>query len=386
MDVASALMKFEFFVLAPNDWNGQRMNRQQLFSRFARYSPIIYSNGLKHTWELINITNILSNPISHFEQCEDVQVDRPSSLLLRYKKLKFYDNIVLRAYSNHLTSRKNSNKKSILYIFHPQFKEYVHTIKHDILVYHPYDDFSKQGEGFSQHVSDEKYLVEKADIVITPSAGLSNNLINKYHRMNIKTVHNGVDFKAFSHYANKTINNQIKEPAKKRVGYIGSINVKVDIEMLLYLATRFPDVSFELIGPVGVMDNKKTAFEQLKNMDNVILWGSKPYDELPQLTAAMDCLLMCYDTSPELWAGLAYPLKLNEYLAVKVPVISCDLPSVPELNSLVDVATTHQQWATSLTEILTGNYSKQDTGFLYAAKQDWNARVTEIARLLNEIN
>ncbi|MDX2367600.1 MAG: hypothetical protein QNK36_04230 [Colwellia sp.] len=376
---------FEFFVLAPNDWNGQRMNRQQLFSRVAQYSPVVYSKGLKHSWELGKKSLLLANPISRFEEYEDVLVDQPSSLLVRIKKWKLYDRIVLRIHAYHLARKKDNKKKSVLYIFHPQFVDYVRTFEYDILVYHPFDDFSKQGEVSISFIADESYLVQNADLVITPSLGVTNNLKDKYQRSDIKTVHNGVDYHAFAQYAKQNQDLPPQNNKHKRVGYVGSINQKVDIDLLIFLACNFPEVSFEFVGPVGSMGNKASAFEELSKMANVKLHGSKPYQELPKITAEFDCLLMCYDTSDKLWAGLAYPLKLNEYLAVKVPVISCDLPSVPFLNTLVDVASTHDSWAQCLTEIFAGNYSKQNFGFEYASDQDWDARVAEIATLLHGI-
>ncbi|TVO73580.1 glycosyltransferase family 1 protein [Sedimenticola selenatireducens] len=370
----------EFVVMAPNSWSGQWMNRQQLFSRIGRYSKVIYSQGIPFSWELSGASQLFGNIKSYFKDDNNVTVDFPSSLLIRIGKIPVLNKFVLKLHSKNLVMQ--SNKTRVLYIFHPMFAEYIDTIDHDILVYHPYDDFSKQGVMSEQSVVEEALLINQADIVITPSLSLTQNLKVEYNREDIHTINNGVDFDAFSTGNINTQATEISSLAKPRICYIGSINIKVDLDLLYLLSNEYEHASIILIGNVGFLGQKKSVFDKLKQQKNVYFLGSKPHTELPAYAKAMDCLLMCYDTSPKLWAKYSYPLKLNEYLATRVPVVSCELSSVEGLEELVDVAYTNEEWVSSVRNILEGKYSKINAGYEYAAKQDWSNRVDAIVELL----
>lgn len=379
-DRSHVLGSCEFVVLAPNNWFGQWMNRQQLFSRIGQYSKVTYSQGIPFSWEVSSAFQLFSNIWSYSREDSNVQVDVPSSLLVRVKKVDLLEKIALKIHSANLVMQPS--KTRVLYIFHPMFAEYVDTIEHDILVYHPYDDFSKQGEMGPQSEIGEKRLIGQANEIITPSIDLTHNLKEKYHREDIHTVNNGVDFEAFSSNKIGFHPTDILSIVKPRIGYIGSINVKVDLDLLYLLSNKFEHASFILVGAVGFLGKKKSVFDKLKQQKNVFFLGSKPHTELPAYARAMDCLLMCYDNSPELWAKYAYPLKLNEYLAARVPVVSCELSSVEGLDELVDVAYTKEEWISAVRNILEGNYSKINSGYEYAAKQDWSNRVNAIVALL----
>lgn len=376
------LSSCEFVVLAPNNWFGQWMNRQQLFSRIGRYSKVTYSQGIPFSWEVSSASQLFSNIWGYYREDSNVQVNVPSSLLVRVKKIAALEKIALKMHSSKLVMQ--TNKTRVLYIFHPMFAEYIDTIEHDILVYHPYDDFSKQGEMGLQSEMGEERLIRQANVVITPSIVNTQNLILKYSREDIHTVNNGVDFEAFSTGGISGYSSDILNASKPRIGYIGSINIKVDLDLLYLLSNKFEHASIILIGNVAFLGKKKSVFDKLKQQKNVFFLGPKPHTELPAYARAMDCLLMCYDTSPELWAKYSYPLKLNEYLAVRVPIVSCELSSVPDLNELVDVACTNEEWISSVSNILEGNYSKINSGYEYASKQDWSNRVEQISELLEQ--
>jgi hypothetical protein len=378
--ITDTLSNYDFVVMAPNDWLGQWMNRQQLFSRIGQHTNVVYSQGLPYSWDLKSFRDLLKRPFRQQKIDNFVTLDLHSSLLVRWPKSQLLEKALLKIHGRQLEKLASRQKKRVLYIFHPHFYDYVDVVEHDLLIYHPYDDFIKQGAQSSSLSKNESSLVNRADIVITPSMGVTENLSKRYGRSDIKTVHNGVDFAGFSNTRN--VHKDVQAIDSPRVGYIGSINIKVDIDLLLDLSNSFPQVNLLLVGPVGVLGVKEELFKKLSEQKNVHLLGSRHYSELPSIAAGMDCHLMCYDTSPTLWAKFAYPLKLNEYLATKKPVISCPLPSVENLNQFVDVVTSPDECKKALEKILLGKYDKSARGFEYASHQDWLSRVAEIAELI----
>uniref|UniRef100_A0A7C3IXW3 Glycosyltransferase n=1 Tax=Candidatus Methanomethylicus mesodigestus TaxID=1867258 RepID=A0A7C3IXW3_9CREN len=64
-----------------------------------------------------------------------------------------------------------------------------------------------------------------------------------------------------------------------------------------------------------------------KKMDNLLLLGKQPFDEMPRLLAAADiCILPAYVDAPEMQNIV--PIKLYEYLAAGKPVVSTRLPGI----------------------------------------------------------
>jgi glycosyltransferase involved in cell wall biosynthesis len=313
-----------------------------------------------------------------------VTLDFPSSLWVRWQTIKLYDQAVLAMHCRNLSNQFTAKKNRVIYIFHPDYAIYAQKIPHDILVYHPFDDFAKQGGQNESFRENEAYLFEHANLVITPSEGVTDILSKRSGRKDVTTVRNGVDFAAFSEFSSSKKTQDKKKEDGIKIAYIGSINVKVDIGLLLFLAVSLPKDEFHLIGPVANMGAKKSIFEQLQLLKNVHFHGRLFHTELPKVAAQMDCLLMCYDTSPELWAKYSYPLKLNEYLATKKPVITCELDSVAELKNICDIASTKEEWLGAIEKVKGGSYNKIEAGYTYASKQDWMTRVDQIANLLDK--
>lgn len=375
--VVNSFKRFDVIAIAPNVWFEQWMNRQQLMSRIGSFTNVIYSSGLPYTWQRRLPYDFFCLPFGKLKKMDNVWVDTPPGWMIRAPRIPVIERYVLSQHARRLESTLG-NKPRLLYIFHPMFADYLNHISFDKLVYHPYDDFSRQGIFTPEMVQQEARLMAEADLVITPAEGTSRGLAERYGRDTVETVHNGVDFKAFSQASTCSI----KLMEGKNIAYLGSINVKVDIQLLLEISRALPFVTLNLVGPVGVMGNKESDFKQLMLRNNVVLHGPVPRQALPGIAQSMDCLLMCYDTSPTLWAGQSYPLKLNEYLATKRPVVSCLLPSVPDLSKLLSVAQTPAEWISAIQNALEGDYQKIEIGFSYAQKQDWSDRIEKIGNLL----
>jgi len=100
------------------------------------------------------------------------------------------------------------------------------------------------------------------------------------------------------------------------ITYIGNICDRINYDILSKIASE-EDLHLILIGPVST---KNKYLEKLASKNNVTLTGAKPMTDLPEYLKGTHCAIIPFLCN-ELTAGI-YPLKINEYLAAGVPVVS----------------------------------------------------------------
>jgi len=388
--IVKQLKKLEnksFVVFAPNDWDGQWMNRQQLFSRIGLAHDVIYSTGAFHSWEV----GSTSYKKAKLKACSiidhAVRVFSPSKLHVRQKKIIAVDQYVLRRFSHSLLHHLGLNKTDVLYLFHPSYLDYIDAVPHSCLVYHAYDDLSKQG-GYDGYIENkEKQLLAKADLVFASSRLIQNRLIDISGREDVVFIPNGVDFDCFS-------DNSVSEPTDicsiphPRIGYVGAINRKVDLGLLMYMAENLSGCSFVMVGPIGQIDSAdERLLDKLKDCKNVYFLGSKAPDEISAYMHHCDINTMIYKSDQNLWASSGYPLKLHEYLAVGKPVISADIESVREFGDVVIIPDSKSAWLGAIRSCLdeSNTSKKTDAKRKVAMQNTWDNRVEALLEGLSAV-
>lgn len=123
---------------------------------------------------------------------------------------------------------------------------------------------------------------------------------------------------------------------RPRLGYFGTIrDYTVDIPLLERLARELPDAHLVVVGnvvcPVG----------GLADLPNVHLLGPRPYEEMPAYGSAFDVALMPWLNNE--WIRYSNPIKLKEYLALGLPIVSTDFPEARRYASQLRLASTPEE-------------------------------------------
>ncbi|HAT42975.1 MAG TPA: hypothetical protein DCS87_14800 [Rheinheimera sp.] len=121
---------------------------------------------------------------------------------------------------------------------------------------------------------------------------------------------------------------------KNSVGYIGSLNPGKGVEFLCSLAHQLPDVEFHIIGGnINQISELKKKF----NSDNIHFHGHLPTNEAQRKMREMMILVMPYmktvngqNSKIDISKWMS-PLKLFEYLASGIPIVTSDLPVIREV-------------------------------------------------------
>ena len=121
-------------------------------------------------------------------------------------------------------------------------------------------------------------------------------------------------------------------------GYSGHLYAGRGVQLMLEMAKQLTDITFLIMG--GEPQDVVRVHEEVKSigLDNVILTGFVPNNELPLYQASCDVLLMPYQEHVSASSGgdiakYLSPMKMFEYLACGRPILSSDLPVLKEVLS-----------------------------------------------------
>jgi glycosyltransferase involved in cell wall biosynthesis len=138
----------------------------------------------------------------------------------------------------------------------------------------------------------------------------------------------GVDV---DHFTRDEAGDALADIPRPRVGFFGALDdYLVDVELLERTARELPEASLVLVGAAPC------DLEPVLRHPNAHWLGFRPYAEIPSLGSAFDVGLMPWHDNE--WIRYANPIKLKEYLALGLPVVSTYFPEVREYEPLVAVA------------------------------------------------
>jgi len=173
-------------------------------------------------------------------------------------------------------------------------------------------------------------LVRRADATICPSAATADKARCVGAR-SVLRISNGVDLAAFRYprpppeeYA------QLQGPIAI---YLGACDQRVDKGLLQSVAQRTPEISYVVVGDVrgGRLDSSPPA--------NLHILGARPYADVPDYLINADVGLLPFDAKQDnLLVQSTDPLKLYQYLAAGLPVVSTDVPAARSLAEHVTLA------------------------------------------------
>jgi UDP-galactopyranose mutase len=129
------------------------------------------------------------------------------------------------------------------------------------------------------------------------------------------------------------------------LGYAGSISDRLDRDLILEIAQRFPEASVVFIGPIhGSFGGELTA-------PNLHFLGPRPSAELPDYVCRFDAALIPFKVN-EATRSLN-PVKALEYLAAGCPVVAVPLPDlIEEFGEIIRLADGANAFCEALKEAL----------------------------------
>ena len=219
------------------------------------------------------------------------------------------------------------------------------------------------------NVSEEKHLVNEADVLIVTGAELER----KYRAQGLNPVlaRNGADYPFF---AKAQPNDLLAGVPRPVVGYFGAIADWIDLDLVYEVARLRPQYSFVLIGQVFGRD-----VSPLEKLPNVRLLGNKPYADIPSYLHDFDACLIPFLLNQVTKA--TDPVKLYEYLSLGKPVVATDMAELSQCGGLLYIGKDAEDFARKLDLAL----AEKDADLIqrridFAKSNTWTSRVEQIGR------
>jgi len=210
----------------------------------------------------------------------------------------------------------------------------------------------------------EERLVSSCDLLVVTA----NLLLEKWRRYNRPTVlaRNGVDFDFYQERCQP--NKMLSGTPHPIVGYFGAIADWFDLDLMVDVARRRPELTFVLLGGVFEVD-----VTELRNLPNVQVLGQQPYETMPQYLYHFDACVIPFKINNTTQA--TDPVKVYEYLSCGKPVVSVDLPELHSFRELLYLARDRDHFVEQLDKaVAEDDPAIRERRRKFAADNNWSRR------------
>lgn len=248
------------------------------------------------------------------------------------------------------------------------------------VVYYCVDEFAAFA-GFDVETTRrlDRQLCELSDLVITVSQSLFDS--KRTYNPNTILVPHGVLYDHFARALDPAfpVAEDLARLPRPVVGYYGLIQEWQDLDLLAEVARRRPRWSIALVGKV------QTDIERFRAIPNMHFLGQKPHGQLPHYSRGFDVAMIPHKIN-ELTLNMN-PIKLREYLAAGLPVVSSPLPEVRRYEPAVRVAKGADEWVAALENAVADRSLENDRRRSeMVASEGWAVRVRTIEEAIAKLD
>lgn len=216
------------------------------------------------------------------------------------------------------------------------------------------------------------FYPEKIDQYMGPlsksdfGVAVAKKLVQKFQtELDIYHLPNGVDPQRFE--------GQKRTEEERIAGWVGNVNQTLNFTWIEYAAQQLSDVEFRFVGPVS-SDVEYEVNRLSEGYGNITFPGPRKHTDIPEVMANFDVGLIP-DSMTEL-AQYKDTMKLYEYLASGVPVVTSDVPPAQEFAKNIHVASSKEEFANSIEITLDEKKNHSPEKFKeLASHNSWKKRI-----------
>jgi glycosyltransferase involved in cell wall biosynthesis len=369
-----------------HDWTGDPLSKTHLMRVLARDNRILWINAIANrmpTASKKDVSRIFTKLKSFTEPVREVE---PNIFVLNPLAFPSYGNKAILSVNQTFLARqvrkamqKLGFRDVINIVFNPAAGMIAGRLGESELIYYCVDEYTAFTGASRGLKAIEDDLFTRAGLVIVSADRLYES--KKHFNPNTFVIRHGTDWRHFRTALDKSLKkpDDIATLPRPIIGFHGLLADWVDYALVKRLAGHFSQGSIVLIGKTSVDAAQK--IKMLDDLPNVHLLGRKPYAELPAYCKAFDVAINPFEISELTLA--ANPLKVREYLAAGLPVVSTDIPEVRILEDCL-IGTSHDDFIAKV-EFALANPKPRHAVSDAIAGESWEARVDELRAIMGTL-
>ena len=331
-----------------HDWSGDPLSKTHVMKILARDNRVLWINSIGYRTPSINkrdFKRALNKLKSFKEPVREVEhnIFVLNAAAIPANGLPFIRTVNrwLLRYQIMRAMRKLRFEQPINWVFNPTGSVVAGSLSEALVVYYCVDEFTSFSDAGTQSMASmEEILLKRADLVVVSAQRLYDS--KAVHNRNTVLLRHGVDFEHFRKVFSPETNiaEELLALPRPIIGYFGLMAADwIDMELLEKISQHFPQGSLVLLG------NATMDLSPIANRSNVHILGRKTFQSLPRFCKGFDVAILPFPIS-EVTLN-ANPLKVREYLAAGLPVVSTRIPEVEVLAQAI-TADTHDEFIKAL--------------------------------------
>jgi glycosyltransferase involved in cell wall biosynthesis len=364
-----------------HDWSGDPLSKTHLMRLIARDNRVLWVNSIGYRAPTVSKADLSRAFRKLAAAARPLAEVEPNLFVLNPLAIPAYGRPLIRAFNQKLlcaqirrAMRRLSFRRPINWTFNPAAAVVAGCLGEQLVLYHCVDEYT----AFSGVAADsigqlERQLLKRADAVIVSA----DRLYQSKAAYNPRTVivRHGVDFDHFRRALSPqtTVAPELDGLPRPILGFFGLVADWVDVELMAAAARRFTH------GSLVVLGKTTTDATCLQQLPNVHFFGRRPYEELASWCKGFDVALMPFRVNELTLA--ANPLKVREYLAAGLPVVSTAIPEV-EILRHCRIAHNEAEFLQHIEQAL-ADRSLREARSDAVRNESWAARLQEITEHLN---
>ncbi|MFQ5754095.1 MAG: hypothetical protein ACE5HI_19065, partial [bacterium] len=260
--------------------------------------------------------------------------------------------------------------KVLLWLQRPEFNSrYIKHIPHWKIFYDCTEDYvellkNENPTLLNKYKKDDTTITEKADMITTVSKEYA--AIKVETNQNTHWISNGVDCRAFA----ETVTEDKEEKGDRMpvLCFIGILNSRHDLDLIIELAQNYPDCLIELVGHVNNYVSSEITKRDILNIQFI---PGIPSEGIPLYLQGVSVCLSLFKHN--YLNQTCSSMKIYQYLASGKPIVSYPVSDAEYFNDVIYLADNRRRYlelvSTAMNEPLDG--PKVTLRKEYARRNDW---------------
>lgn len=347
-----------------NDWDGVPGRQAKLMEAMSHHIPVIFLDGGRD--KRLRVT--LKHPLPGV-----IVVRGLVSILTAFARRGWHR--VASIYAQWVLARLTRPYRRIIFWGAENWWQLERFVPHEIFVHDSIDPCFVE-EHVAAFVERETPLIRKASVVFCTA----EMLLREAKKINPQSflVPNACAEDDFASSSEDVVSpSYSKEYPSPVVGYIGSIDSRLDLATLVHAATYLPEYSFVFAGPVT--PEQEAPLQPLRSLPNVFFVGPKFGREAKALTHTFDVGLIPF--LPGRAGDALNPVKMYTYLAAGISVVTTWIHECVQHRNWVHATRTPEEFTAAIQQGA-GIGTKGSLRLIeFARHNTWKHRASEVMEI-----